>query len=274
MNYFYREEIDVNQTDSKEPIPVNKITSTTTTTTTSTTPASAGWDDNDLEKPVPPIVVDDNDIDDENTDFSRFKPRREDHLPLENTPIQPDNSKPIKPKVSMQPEITPVSFRHPEEVRPLQPIQPEILNPIRPETSRQPEKVKPIEPGIPREPENVKPIIRPMQPEQPKYEPQHPEYEPKQPEARAIEPKPTDEYILQPDNNHVEKSEPSPTPPQVVFIDVGKETATIDGKKMDDGSVVVDTHDVPKNEWTTIKEKPSVRCPPGFEANDGVCLGM
>lgn len=259
--------MDVNQTDSKEPVPVNKIPSTTTTS--STTPASAGWDDYDLEKPVPPRIVDDNDLEGEKSVFSGFKPSREDdQLPKTNIPVQPETVKSIEPEVSPQPDIKSVTPRHPEQVKPLQPIQPEISRPIRPATPQQPEEAKPIEPSILRQPYDVKPLVRPSQPEQKNYELQ-------QPDVRPIEPIPTDQHILQPENHHFDKSEPSPTPPQVVFVDVGKETATIDGKKMDDGSVVVDTQDVPKNEWTKIQGKPSVSCPPGFEADDnGVCLGM
>lgn len=273
--------MDINQTDTIEPVVVGKIPSTTMTTTTSTststtstTPVSPSWDDYDLEKLVPPIIVDDNNIEGEKTDFSAFKPNQEDdqsetNKPIEPEPIQPikpETIQPIKPEVPRQPEIQPITPRHPAEVRPLQPIEPEISRPIRPETRRQPEKGKSIEPNIPTQSQEVKPIIRPSQPEQPKYEPQ-------QPEVRPIEPKPTDPHISQPDH-HIEKSEPPPTPPQVVFVDAGKETATIDGKKMDDGSVVVDTHDLPKNEWTRIKGKPSYSCPPGFEADhNGVCLG-
>lgn len=150
-------------------------------------------------------------------------------------------------------------------MRPLQPDEPEISRqPIRPDTPREPE---PIEPDMTRQPQDVKPITRPSQPEQPEYEPQ-------QPEARPIEPKTTDD-VLEPEKHDSEQPEPSPTPPQVVYVEVGKETATIDGQKTVDGSVVVDTHDVPKNEWTTVKERPSVSCPPGFEPNNnGICIGM
>lgn len=260
--------MDVNQTDPKDPVLENK-TPSTMTTTTSSTPASAGWNDFDLEKPVSPVISDENDIEGEKTVFSEFKPNREDDL-LTKTNIQPETFKPIEPEVSKQPEIKPVTPRHPEEVRPLQPIQPETSRPSRPETPRQPENVEPIDPELPKQSQDVKPIIRPSQPEQPKYD------EPQQPEVRPIEPQPTDHHvILQPEIHNSEKSEPSPTPPQVVLVDVGKETATIDGKKMDDGSVFVDTRDVPKNEWTKLNRRPSVSCPPGFEADaNGVCLGM
>lgn len=274
MNYYFREESDINQTDPKEPLPVNREPSTTTTTT-STTPASPGWDDYDLEKPVPP-AIDGNDLEGARTDFSGFKPSPKDNQQHKtDIPIQHEAIKPIISEVPRQPEIEPVMPRHPEEVRPLQPIQPEIPRPIRPETPKEQNKSKPIEPNIPRRPQDFKPITRPTQPEEPMYKPQPPE-------ARPIEPIPTDRHLLQPENHNLDssnegldESEPSPTPPQVVLVDVGKETATIDGRKMDDGSVVVDTHDVPKNEWTKINGKPSISCPPGFEADhNGVCLGM
>lgn len=61
--------------------------------------------------------------------------------------------------------------------------------------------------------------------------------------------------------------------PRIVTLVPGKETATVDGRKTEDGSVVVDTNKLPKNEWTVIKERPS-NCQFGFEMDEyGACFG-
>lgn len=70
----------------------------------------------------------------------------------------------------------------------------------------------------------------------------------------------------------------TPEPPtrpstRVVFVDVGKETATVKGEKAPDGSVFVDTNDVPSNEWTKISQKPA-DCQIGFQMDEyGACFG-
>ncbi|CAG5058296.1 unnamed protein product [Parnassius apollo] len=62
--------------------------------------------------------------------------------------------------------------------------------------------------------------------------------------------------------------------PHVVYVDVGKETATIRGEKASDGSVIVDTKDLPTNEWTKINGKPA-DCQIGFESDEyGACFDI
>ncbi|CAH0731669.1 unnamed protein product, partial [Brenthis ino] len=64
------------------------------------------------------------------------------------------------------------------------------------------------------------------------------------------------------------------TSPKLVILNAGEETATVKGKKLDDGSVVVDTKEMPKNEWTIINEKPT-ECQPGFEIDSfGFCFDI
>lgn len=64
-----------------------------------------------------------------------------------------------------------------------------------------------------------------------------------------------------------------PTSPKLINVIVGQETANVRGEKNEDGSVSVDTKDLPKNEWTTINEKPN--CQIGFELDQyGACFGM
>ncbi|XP_072945783.1 uncharacterized protein [Epargyreus clarus] len=53
------------------------------------------------------------------------------------------------------------------------------------------------------------------------------------------------------------------TSPKFIFLNVSDETATVKGEKTNDGSVFVDTQDIPKNKWTKIAEVPN--CDRGFE---------
>lgn len=100
-------------------------------------------------------------------------------------------------------------------------------------------------------------------------------YEPVQP-VEPVEPPPRPT-----ERNEIEKTEESSvtsvpevsTSPKLVVLKVGEETATVRGHKIDDGSVLVDTKKIPKNEWTKIKEKPTV-CQSGFEMDSyGACFG-
>ncbi|KPJ12576.1 Fibulin-2 [Papilio machaon] len=71
----------------------------------------------------------------------------------------------------------------------------------------------------------------------------------------------------------VTKAVTQPTSPQVVYVEVGKDTATVRGEQTPDGSVVVDTNEVPTNEWTKINAKP-IDCQFGFERDAyGACYG-
>ncbi|KAJ2941069.1 hypothetical protein O0L34_g13198 [Tuta absoluta] len=119
--------------------------------------------------------------------------------------------------------------------------------------------------NVPPEPQRPDSIESWQQPEGNQQSPQKPEGIPE------IPLKNTPNYY---ETDNAPGNEPSPTPPQVVLVDVGKETATIEGKKEQDGSVVVDTKDVPKNKWTKVNEKPS-NCRIGFEEDElGVCVDI
>lgn len=84
-----------------------------------------------------------------------------------------------------------------------------------------------------------------------------------------MQPEPTEPGLETTDN--VPSS--SVTPPSVVYVSVRRETATVKGEKKQDGSVVVNTKDLPKNEWTKINEKPT-NCLAGFKMDDyGICYG-
>ncbi|XP_050685596.1 fibulin-2-like [Leptidea sinapis] len=62
------------------------------------------------------------------------------------------------------------------------------------------------------------------------------------------------------------------TSPKMVYVKEGQNTVAVEAQKHEDGSVVLDTEDIPKNRWTKINERPSNNCPPGFELdNYGVC---
>ncbi|XP_013168797.1 PREDICTED: fibrillin-1-like [Papilio xuthus] len=84
---------------------------------------------------------------------------------------------------------------------------------------------------------------------------------------------------LDPKDNEIDTYETitkatQPTSPQVVFVEVGKETATVRGEQTPDGSVIVDTNEVPTNEWTKINAKP-IDCQFGFERDEyGACYDI
>ncbi|CAK1546756.1 unnamed protein product [Leptosia nina] len=82
-----------------------------------------------------------------------------------------------------------------------------------------------------------------------------------------IEPKPEIENLPEP-------TEPPNTSPKIVDVEIGEETAIVKGEKKGDGSVEINTGDIPKNEWTKIHEKPS-NCQPGFESDGaGTCYDI
>lgn len=205
---------------------------------------------------------------------------------------QPNYDRPEerRPEVPRQPEPS----NEPRE--PDQPRIPEIYPNQHPDQPRQPWETR-EQPGQPEtHPEEPKPWETPEQPRQTERypEPQQHWDTPKPTKSQKPskesgiswfpwqtpdkEPEPETNVI---DSNHEEipettykSSEPSPTPPQIVNVRVGEETATVQGEKDEDGSVVVDTGDLPKNEWTKVNEKPS-NCQPGFEVDEyGACYGM
>jgi hypothetical protein len=82
---------------------------------------------------------------------------------------------------------------------------------------------------------------------------------------------------LQPETTHSPMTSSEPpivAPPYAVYVEVGKETATVKAEKENDGSLTINTEDIPKNEWTKVLEKPT-DCQIGFELDDfGACYGM
>ncbi|XP_048487046.1 fibulin-2 [Plutella xylostella] len=76
-------------------------------------------------------------------------------------------------------------------------------------------------------------------------------------------------------NNEANQVEDKTTP-HIVLLEVPNETATVQGKKTEDGALVVNTQDVPKNEWIKINERPGAgNCQSGFEMDDyGACVDI
>lgn len=59
-----------------------------------------------------------------------------------------------------------------------------------------------------------------------------------------------------------------------MFVNVPKEIESVSGVKMEDGTVMLDTKNVPKNVWTKMDDKPNNACQLGFEMDDnGACVG-
>ncbi|KAL4712538.1 hypothetical protein ACJJTC_007554 [Scirpophaga incertulas] len=96
-------------------------------------------------------------------------------------------------------------------------------------------------------------------------------------------PKPTESVRIEPNEDQVSEttyrpSLPSTPPginsPSLVYVNVGKETATVRAEKDSDGSLIINTEELPKNEWTKINEKPT-DCQIGFEVDEyGACYDI
>lgn len=249
---LFREEVEGNTTVAAPPkkpsttttlTPKPETPTTSSTTTEQPTQPEPQPEDNNVE---PPTTVKINKEEKENIPKNqpdvtytnpRFQPR-----PTESSPTDPQPSPTNEPE---QPEIVTL----PTEP---QPRQPEVTyNPKPPEYIPEAE--------LPKQPEE-----EPRQPE-PTYPP------PTEPTNESIQPErqPETTYSSEPTSSE----RPRPTPPYQVNVDVGRETATVEGEKKPDGSVVVDTNSLPKNQWTKINTRPS-DCPLGFEADEyGSCFG-
>lgn len=140
---------------------------------------------------------------------------------------------------------------------------------------------------VPKQPETI-PTEEPRQPEVTFNRPTPPEYipeaelpKPTEEPRREPEPtyptrveEPTNESLppIEPETTYRPTEEPRGSPPYQVVVSVGKETATIPAEKNDDGSVVIDTERLPKNQWTKVHVPKS--CPFGFEPDEyGACFG-
>ncbi|XP_047519049.1 fibrillin-1 isoform X2 [Pieris napi] len=142
--------------------------------------------------------------------------------------------------------------------------------------STEPEPFAPeVKPKLP-EPQPIAPEVKPDATGQNEIKPEE------RPVDTGINPtEATDRDIYHVDENELEPRpdieklpETEATSPKVVDVVVGQETAIVKGDKKDDGSVVVNTQDIPKNEWTKIHEKPS-NCQPGFESDgNGACYDI
>ncbi|CAH0764725.1 unnamed protein product [Diatraea saccharalis] len=153
--------------------------------------------------------------------------------------------------------------------------------------SEQPQPVVP--PEIEEAPTTPKMEFK-QQPTEPKLTPISPKpdkpdyYEPRSTESNYLEspsinestPPDTNE-LMQPETTYSLISSTLPTvlnQPSLVYVEVGKETATVKAHKEDDGSLVINTKDVPKNEWTKVNEKPT-NCQFGFELDEyGACYDI
>ncbi|CAG4962203.1 unnamed protein product [Colias eurytheme] len=151
-----------------------------------------------------------------------------------------------------------------------------------PKTEKEPEIDNNIDVN---EPKKEEPIDAPQPTEVTKTEPKEadrdiyhfdPENEPKKPEIPEEPEYPVTYPDIKPTEKHdvTESTQPTPTSPKMVYVDVGEGTAIVKGDKKDDGSVEVNTKDLPKNEWTVIHGKPT-DCQPGFELDEyGACFDI
>ncbi|XP_049881448.1 fibulin-2-like isoform X2 [Pectinophora gossypiella] len=305
--YDSEEEVETNQTKPTEPQPQPKPEQVSTTTTIKPTEPPTTPSQPPME-PIPiPLDREDHPKNDRHEpetpqiDSSFQQPESERPGYRQPESEQPGYRQPESEQPGYrQPESEQPSFRQPESEQPgfkqpeseqpnyQQPEseqpghrQPESEQPgyrqpeseqsgYRQPDSEQPEYKQPEseQPGF-KQPDSEQPDYR--QPESPPEPPSYNHYDTTEQQKPDATPRETNES-LQPDSRQPEQ--PSPTPPQVVFVDVGKETATVRGEKKEDGSVVVDTKNLPKNEWTKVNEKPT-NCQVGFEMDDyGACYDI
>nr|XP_049705721.1 fibulin-2 [Helicoverpa armigera] len=184
---------------------------------------------------------------------------------------------------TVEPTTTPVPER-PSEPQPLpsQPLPTETEPP--PTVTQPPPTVPQPPPTVPQPPPTV-PHPPPTIQQQPQYPPTSTEQIPTYPV-----PRPTPSYQLPPydipeselPKIPTEKSwpkvyttdTPKPTPPHQVNVKIENETGVVEGKRNKDGSVVIDTKYISKNEWTKVDKKPT-ECPNGFEADEyGSCFDI
>lgn len=129
----------------------------------------------------------------------------------------------------------------------------------------------------PPQPKSEQPVIYPEQPtETENKEPETPKIVPRlnqeDKDQSANEVKPAEE------TNYYEPTQKVPqdnTSPHLVLLTPPEETAIFEAVRGEDGSLIVNTKDVPKNEWTNIANQPQERsCPSGFEPSRlGQCVG-
>ncbi|CAH1643971.1 unnamed protein product [Spodoptera littoralis] len=231
--YDSDEETDTNNTKPQEP-----------STTTTQTP-----------KPEPPTT----------SSTTTEKPRMEDNN-VERPPYSiPDvyKNEPSSPKYETKPTTPepPLTTTEP----PTTPEPPTTVQP--PETiptdePRQPE----VTFNRPTPPEYIPEADLPKSTEEPRREPE-PTYPPRVEE-------PTNESVpVERETTYRPTEEPRHTPPYQVVVSVGKETATLPAEKKDDGSVVIDTQLLPKNEWTKVNVPKN--CAFGFEPDEyGACFDI
>ncbi|KAI5640010.1 calcium-binding EGF domain-containing protein [Phthorimaea operculella] len=283
---YYDSDEEIDNTTSTEIKPAPKPEpKTEPASTTTTTPAPTA--------PVLPVSIDDRikppETEPSNTDDRKIvelQTPEETGQPESKTPV----SQPEKSSESQTPEYPPPEPQRPEYMPPAS-ERPEYTppEPQRPEYTPPEPQIPEYTPPKPQRPE----YTEPHRPEYTSPEAQRPEYLPsgaeKQdpyhwqiPEENPPSPQRPEEIPKTPlkntpnyyETDNAPGSEASPTPPQVVLVDVGKETASVEGKKEQDGSVVVDTKDVPKNKWTKVNEKPS-NCRIGFEEDNlGNCVDI
>ncbi|XP_059051450.1 fibrillin-1-like [Achroia grisella] len=247
--YYYvdsDEEVDEDN-ETKPQSPDNKIENKidTPVTTTTEVPISQSPPPKPSEEPTveePTYKIEEKD--DRTNEI--IPPQVQPTNPPEVSYSEPPQSSERQPKVVEVPPTDTISYYEP--------------NTREQEQSRQ--EPKPVEPVPSLEPE---PSI-PIQP----YRPQEPEPDINE----SVQPNTS----RQPETTYSPSTESSSTlgSPRIVDVDVviGKDTASVDGEKTQDGAIFVDTNNVPKNEWTIINEKPA-SCQSGFEMDEyGACFDI
>ncbi|XP_013200140.1 fibrillin-1 [Amyelois transitella] len=232
---YYDSEEEVNETNSASSPKPDEVKPTSSTSETPTPPPQT-TSSTKISEPAP-------------------TPEQPKLVILEREPESPDDRTneiiPPQPKD----ENTSPNYEQKQETTPTQTI---VQEPERPETTTQPtpeERPNQFDPNKNEEPDQTRP-------NEPYPSPPNP-----------IEPSPNNGPRTETGSQPTETENRSTTP-KIVDVRVGEKTAEVDGTVTKDGAVVVDTNNVPKNEWTKINEKP-ITCQYGFELNDfGACFDI
>ncbi|KAG6446615.1 hypothetical protein O3G_MSEX004554 [Manduca sexta] len=285
--YDSEEDINGNQTgiDMKPPQPTPTPTTTTTTTTTKPTePPTTQKSTTEVSTELTPAQTPDDRI-------NNVVPV---HFDKEKPDITYVDTKPPERPTTYQPETETTEKREPEtpalienEIQPeipyVDPKQPEF-HPI-PESTSEREDIEgpkydyapedPVTPFAQPKPEERSESPIPIPETPPTKVPPRFDYgkaPPKEPEiSNTIDPIPLPES---PETTYRTPEGTSPQYPHTVLLNPGKEEAVVPGVKKEDGSVVIDTNNVPIDKWTKIDTRPAVECPPGFEKDNDACFDI
>ncbi|XP_075987081.1 uncharacterized protein LOC142983835 isoform X2 [Anticarsia gemmatalis] len=258
--------------DDSEEEEGNGTSSTAEPTTTSTTARPEApttkrteKEENNIEPPTLPTDI--HYSEPNNTDLSETKPV----LVIPEPPeLPPKPEIPEQPKPTEAQPVTTVSIEPTVQ-------EPTVHEPV--PTVQEPQPTEQQTETIPTE--RLPSPVPATPPPRVDIPPEIPEEElPREPESRLLIPE-TNNETIPPETESRPETTYTPIPsttgqssPTFVNVNAGKETATVAGTVKEDGSVVINTADVPKNNWAKVNVKP-LECPYGYEPDEyGACFDI